>query len=72
MDRDAAGEGYEYDRSYDGAIMGRFTGTVNDYFRRELELDNGLEYFIRGQVRPWSYSNVENQYLMWPRTSEGP
>lgn len=62
-DRDAAGEGYEYDPSYDGAIMGPFTETVNDYFRTELELENDLEYYIRGQVQPWSYSNVENQFL---------
>jgi carboxypeptidase C (cathepsin A) len=63
LDRDAVGQGYEFDASYDGAIMGPFTGTVNDYFRRELELNNNLEYFIRGQAQPWDYSNVENRYL---------
>jgi carboxypeptidase C (cathepsin A) len=63
LDRDAVGEGYEWDPSYDGAIMGPFTATANDYFRRELGLENDMEYFIRGQVSPWDYSNVENRYL---------
>ncbi len=63
VDRDAVGQGYEFDASYDGAIMGPFTATVNDYFRRELGLENNLEYYIRGQASPWDYSNVENRYL---------
>jgi len=63
IDRDAVGAGYEWDPSYDGAIMGPFTATANDYFRRELGLENDMEYFIRGQVSPWDYSNVENRYL---------
>jgi carboxypeptidase C (cathepsin A) len=31
--------------------------------RRELGFANDLSYDVRGQVRPWSYANVENQYL---------
>jgi len=63
IDRSSEGQGYEWDPSYDGAIMGPFTGTVNDYFRRELGLENTLPYWIRGFASPWDYSNVENRFL---------
>jgi len=65
IDRDAAGEAYEFDPSYGGAIMGPFTATLNHYLRTELDYTNDLNYEIRAgaRVRPWDYSNVQNQYL---------
>ncbi|MFU8859192.1 MAG: S10 family peptidase [Cyclonatronaceae bacterium] len=64
IDADNAGEFYEYDASYNGAIYGPYTATLNHYVRTELEYENDLPYeILTGRVRPWSYSNVENRYL---------
>lgn len=63
IDRDAAGEGTEYDPSYGGAIMGPFTATLNDYLRTELGFENDLSYEVRGSVRPWSYRIFEGRYV---------
>jgi carboxypeptidase C (cathepsin A) len=46
------------------AINGGYTTALNDYMRRELKYDNDLPYeILTGAVQPWSYSNVENEYL---------
>ncbi len=52
MDRDAAGESYEYDSSqasYEGAYVAMF----HDYVRRDLQWDSELYYTISARVRPW-------------------
>lgn len=64
IDADDAGEFFEYDPSYNGAIYGPYTATLNHYVRTELEYESDLPYeILTGRVRPWSYSNVENRYL---------
>lgn len=46
------------------AINGGYTTALNDYMRRELKYENDLSYeILTGAVQPWSYSNVENEYL---------
>ena len=46
------------------AINGGYTTALNDYMRRELKYENDLPYeILTGAVQPWSYSNVENEYL---------
>lgn len=46
------------------AINGGYTTALNDYMRRELKYENDLSYeILTDAVRPWSYSNVENEYL---------
>ncbi len=63
IDRDAAGERFEFDPSY-AAIQGPFTAMLNDYVRRELKYENDLPYeILTGRVRPWNYNNVQNQFL---------
>jgi len=62
FDRDAAGESNEYDPS-DAAISGPFPAALNSYLRTELKYKNDTPYAISGNVRPWSYNNVQNQYL---------
>jgi carboxypeptidase C (cathepsin A) len=63
IDRDAAGESYEYDPSY-AAIQGPYSTLMNDYVRRELEFESDLPYeILTGKVWPWSFSNYENQYV---------
>ena len=63
-DYDRAGETYEFDPSYNATIYGPFTAAVNDHLRRALKVENDLPYeMLTGRVRPWNYSNVQNQYL---------
>ncbi|MHB8093497.1 MAG: S10 family peptidase [Candidatus Aminicenantales bacterium] len=62
FDADAAGEGYEYDPS-NAAIYGPFPATLNAYLRTELKYKNDTPYAVSGNVRPWNYDNVQNQYL---------
>lgn len=63
-DYDRAGENYEFDPSYNATIYGPFTAAVNDHLRRTLKVENDLPYeMLTGRVRPWSYTNVQNQYL---------
>ena len=46
------------------AINGGYTTALNDYMRRELKYENDLPYeILTDAVRPWSYHNVENEYL---------
>jgi carboxypeptidase C (cathepsin A) len=46
------------------AILGGYTAAMNDYARRELKYENDLSYeILTGRVQPWSYANVENEYL---------
>lgn len=55
---------YEFDPSYNKAIYGPYTMAVNDHLTRTLNFDSELPYeILTGRVRPWSYKNVENQYL---------
>ncbi|MEM6567877.1 MAG: peptidase S10 [Planctomycetota bacterium] len=63
VDRDAAGERYEFDPSY-AAIEGPYSTLLNSYVREDLGYENDIPYeILTGRVRPWSYANVENQYL---------
>ena len=61
-DRDAAGEGYEYDPSM-AAIMGPYTSTLNHYVRNELGFETDLTYNIFGNVSPWNWGAWTNEYV---------
>ena len=53
----------EFDPSYE-AVYGAYTACFNDYVRRELKYESDLPYnALTGDVRPWNYSNVQNEYL---------
>jgi len=63
IDRDDAGDGYEYDAS-GAAIFGPFTATFNDYVRRELGFEENRVYeILTGNVQPWSYKRFEGRYV---------
>lgn len=63
IDRDAAGEHYEFDPSY-AAIQGPFTGALNDYLRRDLEIEIDLPYEILTSLHEtWTYKEFENRYV---------
>jgi len=62
-DRDDAGEGYDYDPSYQN-IYGAYTACLNDYVRRELGFESDLAYeILTGKVRPWNYGRYRNRYV---------
>jgi carboxypeptidase C (cathepsin A) len=46
------------------AITGPYTNAINAYVRGDLKFESDLNYeILTGRVQPWSYANVENQYL---------
>lgn len=63
VDRDAAGENFEFDPSY-AAIQGPYTATLNDYVRRDLNFASDLPYeILTGLYETWDYSSHQNQYV---------
>ena len=62
FDLDAAGESYEFDTA-NAVISGPFPAALNAYVRGELKYKDDTPYAVSGDVRPWSYDNVQNQYL---------
>jgi len=71
IDRDAAGETPEFDPSM-AAISGEYTGTFNDYIRRELKFETDAPYeILTDKVRPWSYDRAQNRYVDVAETLRG-
>jgi len=63
IDRDSAGENFEFDPSM-AAITGPYTATLYDYLRGELKYESDLPYeILNGKVWPWSYAENENNYV---------
>ncbi len=63
IDRDAAGEQFEFDPSY-AAIQGAYTACFNDYVRGDLQFESDLPYeILKGLYQTWSYKEFENQYV---------
>ena len=63
IDRDAAGERYEYDASA-AAIFGPYTAALNHYLRTELKVENERVYeILTSNVHPWNYKRFENAYV---------
>src|SRR5229473_1547232 len=63
IDRDAAGERPEFDPSI-AAIIGPYSGMLNNYVRNDLKFDSDLPYeVLTARVRPWSYAPYENRYV---------
>jgi carboxypeptidase C (cathepsin A) len=61
-DLDDAGENVGFDPSFSN-IDGPFSSAINDYFQKELNVKEEKAYNIFGNVYPWNYNNVQNQYL---------
>ena len=63
IDRDAAGETFEYDPS-SAVVQGAYTAMLNYYVRDELEFASDLPYEILSRrVHPWDYSEHQNAYV---------
>lgn len=61
-DLDDAGETVNFDPSFTN-IDGPFTSALNDYFQKELNFKEEKGYNVFGDVYPWNYNNVQNQFL---------
>ncbi len=60
---DARFTGIDHDASI-AAIIGPYSGMLNDYVRNDLKFDSDLPYeVLTGRVRPWNYSPYENRYV---------
>src|SRR5262249_45503265 len=71
IDRDAAGERFDFDPSY-AAIYGTYTAMINDYVRTELKYENDLPYeILTSRVRPWNYGTAQNRYVNVADTLRG-
>lgn len=63
VDRDSAGENYEFDPSY-AAIQGVYTATLNHYVRVDLQYESDLPYEILAPIyEKWKYDIYQNQYV---------
>lgn len=61
FDRDAAGENYEYDPSYENVIHGPFTATLHHHIRDNLGFKTDLPYeILTDKVHPWKYGDARN------------
>ena len=46
------------------AIIGPYSGMLNDYVRNDLKFDSDLPYeVLTARVRPWNYAPYENRYV---------
>ncbi|MDX9752653.1 MAG: peptidase S10 [bacterium] len=63
IDRDDAGEGAEYDPSFN-VVQGAYTAAFNAYVRAELQYVTDLPYeILTGRVHPWNWGNYINRYV---------
>jgi carboxypeptidase C (cathepsin A) len=63
VDRDSAGEHYEYDPAH-AAIGGAFAAGINDYLRRELKYESDLPYnVLAGLYMSWGWNENINRYV---------
>jgi carboxypeptidase C (cathepsin A) len=63
VDRDNAGENFEYDPSYNAVIYAPFTSTVNHYLRSTLGFESDLPYeILTGKVQPWNWGSAERGF----------
>ncbi|MES1242088.1 MAG: peptidase S10 [Acidobacteriota bacterium] len=63
LDLASSGEEPEFDPSY-AAILGPFSGVLNDYVRHDLGFESDLPYeILTGRVHPWSFGDFEGRYV---------
>jgi carboxypeptidase C (cathepsin A) len=63
IDRDAAGENYEFDPSM-VAIRGPYTAALNDMMRRHLNFKSDLPYeILTARVQPWRFEDHQNAFV---------
>jgi len=65
IDKNNAGDSYDFDPSYNFSIYGAYTMAVNDHFKNVLKFENSnmIYEILTSNVRPWNYGNAQNRYL---------
>ena len=62
MDRDAAGEQFEYDPGF-AAIYGAYAATLNDYLRTDLKFERDGPYeILKGLYLDWGWGEFVNRF----------
>jgi len=63
IDRDAAGEHFEYDPSY-AIVQGPYSATLNDYVRGELAFESDLPYEVIADLwQNWRFEEHQNEFV---------
>jgi len=63
IDRDAAGENFEYDPSY-ASVQGPYSATLNDYVRGELSFESDLSYEVLSDLwQNWRFEEHQNEFV---------
>jgi carboxypeptidase C (cathepsin A) len=63
LDRDRAGEVYEYDPAM-GVILGSYSAGMNDYLRHELGHERDVPYELMAKLyQSWSFKEFEGRYV---------
>ncbi|MBK6832380.1 MAG: peptidase S10 [Flavobacteriales bacterium] len=65
IDRNDAGQGYDFDPSYDLTVFGPYTAAINDHLRNTLNYKNSDKVYeiLTGKVHPWNYGDAQNRFL---------
>jgi len=65
LDRQDAGDSYEYDPSYNRSIFGGYTMAINHHLRNTLQYPYPDQVYeiLTGKVQPWNYGEATNRYL---------
>ncbi|APV50099.1 peptidase S10 [Betaproteobacteria bacterium GR16-43] len=62
MDRDAAGEKFEFDPGF-SAIYGAYAATMNDYLRTDLKFEKDLPYeILKSLYMDWGWGEFANRF----------
>lgn len=65
IDRSDAGDGFDFDPSYNLTVYGPYTAAINDHLRNTLKYENSDKVYeiLTGKVQPWNYGCDQNKFL---------
>jgi len=65
IDRNDAGQSYDFDPSYSLTVFGPYTMAINEHLRNTLKYQNSDKVYeiITGNVHPWNYGADQNRFL---------
>ena len=65
IDRNDAGQGYDFDPSFNLTVFGPYTTAINDHLRNTLNYKNSDKVYeiLTGKVQPWNYGDAQNRFL---------
>jgi len=65
IDRSDAGDGYDFDPSYNLTVYGPYTAAINEHLSNTLRYENSDKVYeiLTGKVQPWNYGCDQNKFL---------